>query len=96
LVQQQLFAYFRVVVIGNDDHCGEPVCDVGHLVEGAPLDSLAEVGDEVIEALVRAFLAADELDDLHIGVCRALNVLFNLLDDEIGFSEVVRVKPLSV
>ncbi len=95
-MQQQLFAYFRVLVICNDNHCGEPVRDVGHLVEGAPLHALADVGNEVIEALVRAFLAADELDDLHIGVCRALNVLINLLDDEIGFSEVVRVKPLSV
>jgi hypothetical protein len=95
-MQQQLFAYFRVVVIRNDDHGGEPVRDVGHLVEGAPLHALADVGNEVIEALVRAFLAADELDDLHIGVCRALNVLINLLDDEFGFSEVVRVEPLSV
>ncbi len=58
-MQQQLFAYFRVVVICNDDHCGEPVCDIGHLVEGAPLNALADVGDEVIEALVRAFLASD-------------------------------------
>ena len=95
-MQQQLFAYFRVVVIRNDDHGGEPVRDVGHLVEGAPLHALADVGDEVIEALVRAFLASDQLDDLHIGICRALNVLINLLDDEFSFSEVVRVEPLSV
>ncbi len=95
-MQQQLFAYFCVVVIGNDNHRGEPVRDVGHLVEGAPLHALADVGDEVIEALVRTFLAADELDNLHIGICCALNVLIDLLDDEIGFSEVVRVKPLSV
>jgi hypothetical protein len=58
-MQQQLFAYFRVVVIRNDDHGGEPVRDVGHLVEGAPLHALADVGNEVIEALVRAFLASD-------------------------------------
>jgi hypothetical protein len=95
-MQQQLFAYIRVIVICNDDHGGEPVRDVGHLVEGAPLHALADVGNKVIEALVRAFLAADELDDLHIGVCRALNVLIDLLDDEFGFSEVVRVEPLSV
>ena len=95
-MQQQLFAYFRVIVIRNDNHCGEPVRDVSHLVEGAPLHVLADVGNKVIEALVRTFLAADELDNLHIGICRALNVLINLLDDEIGFSEVVRVKPLSI
>jgi hypothetical protein len=58
-MQQQLFAYFRVVVICNDDHGGEPVRDVGHLVEGAPLHALADVGNEVIKALVRAFLASD-------------------------------------
>jgi hypothetical protein len=58
-MQQQLFAYIRVVVICNDDHCGEPVCGVGQLVEGAPLHALADLGDEVIEALVRAFLASD-------------------------------------
>jgi hypothetical protein len=95
-MQQQLFAYIRVVVIRNDNHCGEPVRDVGHLVEGAPLHALADFGNKVIEALVCAFLAANELNDLHIGVGRALNVLINLLDDEFGFSEVVRVKPLSV
>ncbi len=59
LLQQQLFAYIRVVVICYDNNCGEPVCEVGHLVEGAPLHALADVGDEVIEALVRAFLASD-------------------------------------
>jgi hypothetical protein len=80
-MQQQLFVNICVIVICNDDHCGEQVCDVGHLVEGAPLDELADVSDEVIEALVRAFLAVDELDNLHIGVCRALNVLIDLLDD---------------
>ncbi len=58
-MQQQLFAYFRVIVIHNDDHGGEPVRDVGHLFEGAPLHALADVGHEVIEALVRAFLASD-------------------------------------
>ena len=58
-MQQQLFAYFRVVVIGNDNHCGEPVRDVGYLVEGAPLHALAYVGGEVIQALIRAFLASD-------------------------------------
>jgi hypothetical protein len=55
-MQQQLFAYICVVVICNDDHCGEPVCDV---VEGVPLDGFSDVGDEVIKALVCAFLASD-------------------------------------
>ena len=58
-MQQQFFAYIRVVVIRNDDHGGDPVCDVGHLAEGAPLHALADVGNEVIEALVRAFLASN-------------------------------------
>ncbi len=58
-MKQQLFAYFCVIVIGNDDHRGEPVRDVGHLVEGAPLHALADLGDEVIKALVCAFLASD-------------------------------------
>ncbi len=58
-MKQQLFAYFCVIVICNDDHGGEPVRDVGHLVKGAPFHALADVGNEVIEALVRAFLASD-------------------------------------
>jgi hypothetical protein len=58
-MKQQFFAHIRVVVIRNDNHGGEPVRDVGHLVEGAPFHALANVGNEVIEALVRAFLASD-------------------------------------
>ena len=52
-MQQQLFAYVAVVVIGNDNHHGNLVRDIGHLVVGAPLDALANVGDEGIKALVR-------------------------------------------
>jgi len=83
-------------VVGDDDHRGKPVRDVGYLVEGAPLDPLAHVRDEVVEALVRAFLPANELHDLHIRVCRTLNVFINFFDDEVGFSEVVEAETLTV
>jgi hypothetical protein len=60
-MQQQLF-----VMMGKDYHCGEPVHEVGHLVEGASLLALLDISDEVIKALVCAFLASDELDDLQM------------------------------
>ena len=58
-MQQELFACFRVIMIGNNNHLGEPVCEVGHLVKGAPLHTLADVCDKVIEALFCAFLASN-------------------------------------
>ncbi len=45
----------------------------------------------VIKALVRAFLPADELHNLHIKG-RTWNVFINFFDDEVGFSEVVEAK----
>jgi hypothetical protein len=46
-------------MIRNDDHGGEPVREVGHLVKGEPLHSLTGVSDGVIKALVHAFLVSD-------------------------------------
>ncbi len=42
------------------------------------------------------FFASDQVDDLHIGVCRALDVLIHLLDDEFGFHEVGVVESLTI
>ena len=83
-------------MIGNNNHGGEPVRHVSHLVESASFDPFADVRHEVIEAFVRAFLSSDEIHNLYVRICCALNVFLDLLDDELGLPKFVRIEALSV
>ena len=83
-------------MVCHDDHCDEPVWDVFDFFEGASLRSFVQVCHEVVEALVWAFLPADELNDLDVRVCRSLNVFINFFDDEICVFEVIWAEALAV
>ena len=50
----------------------------------------------MVEAFVGGFFSSDELDNLHVRVCCALDVLLHLRDGELSFLEVVWLKPLAV
>ncbi len=83
-------------MIGDNNHGREPVRHVYNLVESALFDPFADVRHEVIEACVRAFLSSDEIHNLYVRICCALDVFLNLLDDELGLPKFVRIEALSV
>ncbi len=92
----QFLSDFDVIVIGHNDHGREPVHLVCHIVERAWFDPFADVCHKVIEAFVRTFLSSDELHNLYLPMCCALNVLLDLLDDELGLLKFIWIEALSV
>ncbi len=83
-------------MIGHNNHGSKPVCHIRHLVKRALFDPFADVRHEVVEAFVIAFLSSDELNNLYVCICCALDVFVNLLNDELGFPEFLRIETLSV